>query len=113
MQGGLISDGIVAQDIQQASSVWRLREVWSLIDSAAQNYAKVIYFIIIISNIALIVRACRRQLFNFIPDNRLLFNLERFAKCLFYQLFDIRCALILLNLFKCQTLQSDFFPKKF
>lgn len=78
MQGGLISDGIVAQDIQQASSVWRLREVWSLIDSAAQNYAKVIYFIIIISNIALIVRACRRQLFNFIPDNRLLFNLERF-----------------------------------
>lgn len=27
MEGGLISDGTVAQDIQQASSVWRIREV--------------------------------------------------------------------------------------
>lgn len=27
MEGGLISDGVVAQDINQASSFWRIREV--------------------------------------------------------------------------------------
>jgi len=29
MEEGLISDGVVAQDIQQASSVWNIREVSS------------------------------------------------------------------------------------
>lgn len=29
MEGGLISDGVVAQDIQQASSIWNIREVSS------------------------------------------------------------------------------------
>ncbi|KDO71042.1 hypothetical protein CISIN_1g0091122mg, partial [Citrus sinensis] len=27
MEGGLISDGVIAQDINQASSFWRIREV--------------------------------------------------------------------------------------
>lgn len=27
MEGGLISDGVLAQDINQASSFWRIREV--------------------------------------------------------------------------------------
>lgn len=27
MEGGLISDGVIAQDIKQASSFWRIREV--------------------------------------------------------------------------------------
>lgn len=27
MEGGLILDGLVAQDMQQAASVWRIREV--------------------------------------------------------------------------------------
>lgn len=31
MEGGLISDGVLAQDINQASSFWRIREVPILI----------------------------------------------------------------------------------
>lgn len=27
MEGGLISDGVISQDINQASSFWRIREV--------------------------------------------------------------------------------------
>jgi D-2-hydroxyglutarate dehydrogenase len=30
MEGGLISDGVLAQDINQASSFWRIREVTNL-----------------------------------------------------------------------------------